>query len=339
MIMRRAIGARVGVFLFTPALKRRVWKRLYRRYNRRLGERRVSFLDYGYASTDDEPEASPRTGPANAAAGSRPAVASPGAGPAEASAETGPAVASAGIRPADAASAAVASCDPAHRTHIGLYHRVAAAVELRGRDVLEVGCGRGGGAAYVAEHLGPRSYAAVDLAEMAVAYARREHGRSVRFGCGDAQRLPFDDGAFDAIINIESSHCYPSFPAFLAEVVRVLRPGGHFLYADFRRAAHQQAWSDDLGASGLHLVDAEDITPNVVRAMEENDGRKRALLADIAPRYLQKTLAEFMGCQGSEIYRDFVAGRASYRRFVLRKAAPDAGQSVDATGWEDGVAG
>ena len=51
---------------------------------------------------------------------------------------------------------------------------------------------------------------------------------------GDAQNLPFPDESFDAVINVEASHIYPNFERFLGEVARVLRPGGHFLYADFR---------------------------------------------------------------------------------------------------------
>jgi fatty-acid O-methyltransferase len=51
---------------------------------------------------------------------------------------------------------------------------------------------------------------------------------------GDAQNLHFPDQSFDAVINVEGSHIYPNFERFLGEVARVLRPGGHFLYADFR---------------------------------------------------------------------------------------------------------
>ena len=51
---------------------------------------------------------------------------------------------------------------------------------------------------------------------------------------GDADNLPFADQSFDAVINIEASHCYPRLSHFLADVARVLRPGGHFLYVDAR---------------------------------------------------------------------------------------------------------
>ena len=51
----------------------------------------------------------------------------------------------------------------------------------------------------------------------------------------DAEKLPFDDESFDAIINVESSHCYPHIDSFLSEVRRVLAPGGCFGIVDFRK--------------------------------------------------------------------------------------------------------
>ena len=116
---------------------------------------------------------------------------------------------------------------------IQLYHRVAAAVDLRGKDVLEVGSGRGGGAAFVARHHGPLAVTGVDFARNAVNFCRRRHRHdALTFTRGDAERLPFPDASFDAVLNVESSHCYPDVPRFLREVRRVLRPGGALLFAD-----------------------------------------------------------------------------------------------------------
>ncbi len=95
------------------------------------------------------------------------------------------------------------------RYSMQLYDRVAGAVELRGRDVLEVGCGRGGGAAFLFERQAPASLTGLDLSEVAIAHCRTRYGRSgVRFVAGDAERLPFPDASFDAVVNVESSHCY-----------------------------------------------------------------------------------------------------------------------------------
>ena len=265
---------RMAIFLWRtilipPSWRRRIWKRLYRRYNNRLADRSVSFLDYGYAPPDTDAE--------------------------------------------------LGGLDEAQRTHIHLYHHVGSAVDLRGLDVLEIGCGRGGGATYVAKRLNPRSLVAADLAETAVAYGRSHCREGVRFICCDAQAMPFEDAAFDAVVNIESSHCYPDLAGFLREVRRVLRPGGCLLCADFRRVAKWQSWYDALDETGLQVVQNEDITLAVVRAMELNHERKQNLIRDVAPRYLHRALYEFMGCKGSQVYQDFLAMRSSYVRFVIRK--------------------
>src|SRR4051794_21293817 len=66
--------------------------------------------------------------------------------------------------PAGARAALVlAPEDESDRSCIQLYDLVASAVPLQGRDVLEVGSGRGGGASYVARYLKPRRMVAVDL--------------------------------------------------------------------------------------------------------------------------------------------------------------------------------
>jgi SAM-dependent methyltransferase len=119
------------------------------------------------------------------------------------------------------------------RFSIQLYDKVAGAVDLRGLDVLEVGCGRGGGAAFVFERHGPRSLTGVDLSASSVAYCQRSYARpGLSFRVADAEHLPFPDGSFDAVLNVESSHCYPNVEGFFLEVARVLRPGGVFVAAD-----------------------------------------------------------------------------------------------------------
>jgi SAM-dependent methyltransferase len=128
--------------------------------------------------------------------------------------------------------------DEPDRCCLQLYHHVASAVDLRGRDVLEVGSGRGGGAAYLHRSFAPRSTTGVDFSDRAVAFCRDAHRHpGLDFVHGDAEALPFEDARFDAAINVESSHCYGDMGRFLAEVHRVLRPGGHLLWTDFRPPA------------------------------------------------------------------------------------------------------
>ena len=106
-----------------------------------------------------------------------------------------------------------------------LYHKVASAVNIEGKDVLEVGSGRGGGSAYIAKYLNPSSMRGVDIAANNVSFSNFRHKLpNLSYSVGDAENLPFEDGEFFAVVNVESSHGYGSIPEFLKEVRRVLEP-------------------------------------------------------------------------------------------------------------------
>src|SRR3954463_12740430 len=109
--------------------------------------------------------------------------------------------------------------DEKDRACISLYHHVATQVDLRGKDVLEVSCGHGGGVSYVQRYLKPKKITGLDLNPAGIELCRKHHQlEELEFVQGDAEKLPFEDASFDAVINVEASHCYPHFPKFLAEV-------------------------------------------------------------------------------------------------------------------------
>jgi SAM-dependent methyltransferase len=223
--------------------------------------------------------------------------------------------------------------DSPDRFGLQMYERVAGAADLTGRDVLEIGCGRGGGAAFVLERLGPRSVTGLDLSPRAIARCRAEHARpGLTFVAGDAERLPFPDAAFDAVLNVESSHCYPSVPRFLAEVARVLRPGGVLLLADFRHTVLPEDAEDalvpqedvaclrrQLSAAGFTTLEEEDMTANVLTALRLDTPNRRARLERL-PRPLRRHALAFAAVEGGAMYRAYAEGRWTYLRFALRRA-------------------
>ena len=210
--------------------------------------------------------------------------------------------------------------DEANRACIQLYNHVAGAVPLQGLNVLEVGSGRGGGAAFVMRYLKPATMLGVDLSEEAVRLSRRIHTlNGLSFKAADAENLPFERDIFDVVLNIESSHCYPNVSAFFNEVARVLRPGGHFLYADFRQRKAVDSWRDLLRQSGLTIISETDITPGVVRALDTENERKLALMNRIVPKFLQASIRDFAAVRGSEMYDAFCHGSLVYISFVAQK--------------------
>jgi ubiquinone/menaquinone biosynthesis C-methylase UbiE len=113
----------------------------------------------------------------------------------------------------------LSAADEPNRFPIQLYHRTANQADLNGKQVLEVGCGHGGGASYLFRTLHPASYTGLDLNSAGIDFCRNRHKfAGLEFRQGDAEDLPFADQSFDAVINIESSQIYPRFTRFIALV-------------------------------------------------------------------------------------------------------------------------
>jgi ubiquinone/menaquinone biosynthesis C-methylase UbiE len=208
--------------------------------------------------------------------------------------------------------------DEADRFSIQLYSRVAGGRDLRGKDLLEIGCGRGGGASFIARYLHPASLTGVDLSARAVRYCRRRHRiERLTFLRGEAEHLPLPSNSFDAVVNVESSHCYPSFERFLGEVARVLRPNGVFLFADLRPREEVARVREQL-KERFTVLEEEFITANVVRALELDSDRKSLFIQKRAPRFLHKALQAFASVNGSPTFAAFASGALQYVRFVLQ---------------------
>jgi SAM-dependent methyltransferase len=102
--------------------------------------------------------------------------------------------------------------------------------EARCRTVLDIGCGTGQLAARITAALPKTRVTGCDFsAGMLQRAAARTH--AVGWIQGDAGRLPFRDGAFDAVTSTEAFHWFPDQDAALAEFFRVLAPGGRLFLA------------------------------------------------------------------------------------------------------------
>jgi SAM-dependent methyltransferase len=230
--------------------------------------------------------------------------------------------------PLGTAPLALAPEDEPDRSCIQLYHLVASAVDLIGREVLEVGSGRGGGASFVARYLRPSRVVGVDVSPQAVAFCRARHAaHGLYFEVGNAERLGFAAASFDTVLNVESSHCYGDLAAFLNEVRRVLRPGGHFLYADFRLRTELDAWRALLLATDLRLVAERDITSGVVAALDADDEWKRGLIEARIDRPLVRTFGQFAALRGTAIYDELRSGAVVYRAFVFQNGVATGAQA------------
>ncbi len=210
--------------------------------------------------------------------------------------------------------------DEKNRYSIQLYHHIATGVEIKGKSVLEVGCGRGGGLSYIARYLKPSSIVGVDLNPKAIKFCK-EHYKSdiIRFIQGNAQELPFENDSFDVVLNVESSHRYPNIDLFFSEVRRVLKLGGYFLFTDFRNNQKVEELELQLKESGLQIKLKTDITENVVEALTLANPDREKLIKKLAPRFLHELCRNFAATVGSPVYKKFATKELVYIYYIIRK--------------------
>jgi len=210
--------------------------------------------------------------------------------------------------------------DEQNRLSYQLYHHLASEIELENKLILEVGSGRGGGASMIKKYHKPEKLVGIDFSGPAVRLCNRTLSTNgLTFIEGDAESLPFSEDSFDAVLNVESSHCYDSMKGFLNEVTKVLRPGGHFLFTDFRELHQIPELENFITASGLEVIKKRNITANVIKALDEDHDRRMKTISENVPKPFIKQFREFAGVKDSVVYNQFARGELLYLSYIMRK--------------------
>ena len=131
--------------------------------------------------------------------------------------------------------------------------------------------------------------------------------------------MPFKDNTFDAVINIESSHCYGNMKRFLSEVSRVIKPGGYFGWADLRAKDMVEETEFAFEKSNLTCIHNNTITQEVLDALDDIHDVKMTMITNHVPKFLQSAFTDFAGAKNSKIYNSFKSGNAVYLSKVLKK--------------------
>jgi ubiquinone/menaquinone biosynthesis C-methylase UbiE len=146
--------------------------------------------------------------------------------------------------------------------------------------VLDVGCGTGA-AVRVAAAVVERAVG-VDIAPEMIVRAKELAAGLPRaeFAVGDSEQLPFPAEAFTALLCTASFHHYPDPERALAEMARVLAPGGRLVIADGTGDLRIARIADRL----LRLLDRSHV--RLYRTDELVDLVNRAGFGDVATRHL-----------------------------------------------------
>ena len=210
--------------------------------------------------------------------------------------------------------------DEKNRYCIQLYDHVVSNADLKNKDILEVGSGRGGGASYIARYYKPRTYTGLDMSGSLIDYCNSHYDTpGLSFVKGVAENQPFKHHSFDIVVNVESARCYKSLDIFFNEVYRVLRPGGYFLFADMIQKDEVSDMHDTLKENGFEIIKNKNITKNIVCALDKDSTRRETLIKEKLPRFLKKSFSQFAGTKGTERYLSFTNGKFEYWSYILKR--------------------
>lgn len=180
-------------------------------------------------------------------------------------------------------------------------------------DLLDIGCGRGGGLSVYRDYFKFNSLTGIDINKNQIDFCKKTHA-NIKFLEGSAMQLPFNDTTFDIITNVESSNYYICYDDFIKEVHRTLKINGLFLYTD----AFFNGRIDDVilqfELNGFKLVTTSDITPNVRAACAIN---KYSMMSK------SRFVADVMMWDEERYYAnrrdDFAQAEATYNILIFKK--------------------
>jgi len=114
-----------------------------------------------------------------------------------------------------------------------------------GARVLEIGCGRGAGSSIIKKAFHPSLLHSMDLdigmIRMAGEYLTPAEKDGIAFYVGDAGSLPYPDETLDAVFGFGVLHHIEDWQAALAEITRVLKSGGTYVFEELYPSLYQNA--------------------------------------------------------------------------------------------------
>ena len=168
-------------------------------------------------------------------------------------------------------------------------------IDWQGKAVLDLGCAGG----FMAEALAQRGACVTGIDPAAEAInAARAHARKgdlrIGYDVGVGEALPYDDASFDAVVCVDVLEHVADLNKVLAEVARILRPGGLFLFDTINRNPLARLATITIAEDVLRLLPrgthdpAMFIKPAELRAAMQGAGLVPGVTTGLGPRGLNR---------------------------------------------------
>jgi ubiquinone/menaquinone biosynthesis C-methylase UbiE len=158
---------------------------------------------------------------------------------------------------------------------------------IAGCCVLEVGCGRGIGIELLVRQFQVARVYGIDLDPRQIERARKrlagKYTGRVMLNVGSVEELPFMNASFDAVFDFGILHHVPAWQTSVAEIRRVLKPGGTFFFEEVTRAALERwLYRTFLEHPAENRFSEADFLAELARhALEPTGEIRRVLFSDI----------------------------------------------------------
>jgi len=195
---------------------------------------------------------------------------------------------------------------------------VLAGLQLAGLRVLDIGCGTGGCARYIAGAFQPAEVVGIDVEPGVVMAANASAGAAgladrVRFLAVEPGPLPFPDGSFDVVFSKDSIVHIADKHALAREIFRVLAPGGVFAASDWMAGSDDPPSAEMLRYEALEGLGFGLASPDVYFAALRAAGFRQIGYRDRTDWLRDKTHREFDDLDGrlrpqleASVGRDFL---------------------------------
>lgn len=158
----------------------------------------------------------------------------------------------------------LAGADEFHVRGAAVSKELANSINLQGLDILDVGCGLGGPCRMLAEEYNCKT-TGIDLSHEYIRTAKKlselvQLKDQTTFIQGDATKLPFKDASYDVVWTQHVQMNIPDKARFYAEIQRVLKTGGHFLFYDILKVGegvvtYPMPWASNSSYSFLFKIE------------------------------------------------------------------------------------
>jgi ubiquinone/menaquinone biosynthesis C-methylase UbiE len=135
-------------------------------------------------------------------------------------------------------------------------------IQLQHKVILDAGCASGYSTQVIAQLFHPASLYALDLMPEQIEIARQREVNA-EFFVGDIAAMELPDAQFDAVFTFGVFHHVPEWTRAIAEVYRVLKPGGVLVGGEMRQtkdgAFTWEQFARDLATAGFHMRQSQGI--------------------------------------------------------------------------------